>query len=114
MVTLLSIDQLDQEISLLREHNQKLIRELGMAQEEIFHLRRQICMDRQWVADALNFVHQPQHDSTRNHQESCNCGAEAVLQQALKRIGELEEHVEDTVKNADPYQFKIQTKPGLS
>jgi hypothetical protein len=89
MVTLLSIDQLEQEISLLREQNQKLIHELGSAQDEIFHVRRQICQDRQWVADALKIVRQTQRNFPQNHQESCHCGAEAVLQRALKRVGEI-------------------------
>ena len=91
MVTLLSIDQLEQEILLLREHNQKLIREFGVAQDEIFHLRRQICLDRQWLADALKIVRHTQRDFPLNNQESCHCGAEAVLQRALQRVGEINE-----------------------
>ncbi|GJL61576.1 hypothetical protein [Candidatus Nitrospira salsa] len=85
MMSVLTSDQLEQELSDVRQLNRKLIREVEDVQKENAFLRRQILQDRQWIADALRILHEAQNQSVEKPVVSCSCGLEAVLQHAEKR-----------------------------
>jgi len=85
MMSVLTSDQLEQDLSDVRQQNRNLIREVEDVQKENSFLRRQIIQDRQWLAEALKILHEAQNQSVETAGVSCRCGLEAVLQHAEKR-----------------------------
>lgn len=84
MKTELTIDQLEQELESVRTQNQKVLKELHDLRNENDHLRKKFQQDREWLCQTLErlFSH---HPSSPVYSAYCDCGLEAVLEQAQKR-----------------------------
>jgi hypothetical protein len=85
MKTILTIDQMEEELAYVRIRNQKLLKELQDVKNENDQLRKNFQQDREWLAEKLEIIAQSQIQGFPEFSGLCHCGLAAVLEQAKRR-----------------------------
>lgn len=96
MKTILTIEQMEEELTHVRMHNQKLLKELQDVKNENDQWQKIFQRDREWLAEKLEILAQSQIQGFPEFSALCHCGLAAVLEQAKRRASMRLEVFEDS------------------
>lgn len=96
MKPILTVDQMEEELTHVRVHNQKLLKKLQDVKNENDQWRKIFQQDREWLAEKLEILAQSQIQGFSEFSGLCHCGLAAVLEQAKRRASMRLEVFEDS------------------